>query len=361
MASPPALSAAPRNGGESARQPTGAVVGHIVALVVSALAWRVVELIHGGRFGEFAAECDAILAGRPFSPAFQNRLLGPWLLRNVTGLAGVSSPKAFSILLFAFLACAHAVSFESLRRLRGNAASALQSTVLSCAAFVLLTDSGWLKVWDAPDYLVFHLLAVCILWQTRPGWIAALFAVAIGNRESALFVALWLVLSAVDFRPEPPRAWPRIGRPRVLGLGVALGALGATLVMVLRRRLWLGTDVKLPTLTFAGNPLKLWDNLAWLRGSLSAPGPDLLVVLSVALALALGWAGARRLSSRGVACLWLVGAMALANLLFAQIDETRVWIACIPVGMAALLLREETATRHTAEGRRRSADTPRAE
>lgn len=313
-------------------------IGHSVALAASALAWRILQLVHGFRFSEFAADGDAILAGRSFSPAFQNRLLGPWLLQGLVEWAGVSPSQAFSILLFVFLACAHAVSFESLRRLLGSVPSALQVTALSCAAFLFLTDSVWLKAWDAPDYLVFQLLAAAILWRARPGWIAALFAVAIWNRESALFMALWLMLSAVDWRSRTPRSWPRVARYRVLGLGAALGALGAGLVIALRRGLWLGSNDQLPTLTATGNHFKLWDNLGWLRGAFSSPSPELVVIACLALALALGIAGARRLSSSGVACLLLLGAMALANLLFAQIEEIRVWIACIPVGMATLLL-----------------------
>src|SRR5262249_54799888 len=52
----------------------------------------------------------------------------------------------------------------------------------------------WLFSWDFIDIIIFILFVDLVLSEASLRWVIGLFAVAIWNRDSAIFIALWLIL-----------------------------------------------------------------------------------------------------------------------------------------------------------------------
>jgi hypothetical protein len=115
----------------------------VVLVLLAALAWRIVVLVHEWRFGEFAHEALSALDGRASLPEFAGRLLGPLLLRSAIAVFGLAPDRAFGAVALVLLIVANLVAFESLRRVTGDRGAALRAAAASCVSFVLLADAGW--------------------------------------------------------------------------------------------------------------------------------------------------------------------------------------------------------------------------
>ena len=110
---------------------------------------------------------------------------------------------------------------------------------LFVVSFALLLSPPWLYSWDFLDIIVVILLIDLVLVGAPLRWFITLFAIAILNRDSALFIALWLNIDPlVRFfyqrrykLPAAPLDWRR------MLAGVICIAAGFLIVELLRRNL----------------------------------------------------------------------------------------------------------------------------
>ncbi|EDN70510.1 membrane protein [Beggiatoa sp. PS] len=70
-------------------------------------------------------------------------------------------------------------------------------TLYFVAFFIALSDSNWLYLWDFLDIIVFTLFIYGILAYKNNWYFLFVFGIAILNKESGLFIALWLILDAL--------------------------------------------------------------------------------------------------------------------------------------------------------------------
>jgi hypothetical protein len=95
---------------------------------------------------------------------------------------------------------------------------------------------NWLYLWDFIDIVIFTLLIYGALTQQRNGYFLVLFVVAILNRESGLFIALWLILDALIEKKDSScfRIHIKLRDPYRLIWGILLLIGGVFLIEYLR-------------------------------------------------------------------------------------------------------------------------------
>ena len=167
--------------------------------IAGALSARIVDIIHHGRYHIFAEDFRHILAGNPYSPAFANRRLGPW---SFTALDRIFESSEFTMSLFVYMACVALPWLGYLlgRRLGWSARHSLGAAVVLCVGFVLLQDDYWLLIWDLYDVLFFTWFAYAIFRRLSMRYMIPVFLLMIFNRETAMFVPLWLLIRGVADR-----------------------------------------------------------------------------------------------------------------------------------------------------------------
>jgi hypothetical protein len=186
---------------ERANQPTGrryaAARDICLLLVLSIAVYKVLLQIHAVNFEYLASLAQDVLHGNAYWRAYQNRLLAPGAVYLIS-LAGISYAAAYKIFILLSVTAQNLLFFGLLRRLGVVPGRALTWTAIYSLLFVLVQDQ-WFYPWDLVDALVFTLFAYGVFTAQPLSFFLCLFGVEIFNRESALFIALYIIIDAFDF------------------------------------------------------------------------------------------------------------------------------------------------------------------
>ncbi len=301
---------------------------------LSLLEFRAVDLVQGRNL---PAEVDAaagVLTGHPYWKAYQNRLLGPAAVGWTAHLTGWPPGGVYQGFCFLLLCAANAVGGFLFRCSHGPPGTAWGYVVAYAGLFVAFQDPEWLYLWDYIDLVTMLLFAWAVIMGGWTAWqFVGLFLVELANRESAQFIALWLVLDSLG--PVGASSTHRLNRwvnlPR-LGLGLGLGIAGTGWTHFIRDALCVGETGLVPRkeiTEFADGQFFMGRvTLDLLRDpwNLSAGTPGaLLVVLGFLL-----WQTRRPLGRRAWKVAALLAALVTANLCLSFIYELRVWFALLP-------------------------------
>jgi hypothetical protein len=317
----------------------------IAALWAGFFALVQVRLIHMLFLDQYEASVDAsmaVLTGHPLWRVFQSRLLGPILIAAIEQI--VHSPRyAYALFSIAALAIAGFIAWRLGRRIGGDARAGFLALLIFELGFACLLSSPWLYAWDYLGVIVF-LLWVDFVFAGRPWpWFVALFAVAIFNRESALFIALWMVI-------DPLARWV-LGRARVtahrrldwplLVAGLACFAAGTALVEFLRNALLIeerGPIVYPAEAAYAGAQAhwRLADNLHSIARAMTSFEYYLgfvvvfFLLILIGLMVRLAWLDPERWSGLALTYLALLASL----IVFGVVFETRIYVEFIPLAVA---------------------------
>ena len=177
----------------------------LCVVALSLLEFRAVELVQGSRLPEQVETTAALLAGHPYWKAYQNRLLGPVVVSTTARWTGLPTANVYQGFCFVTLCVANALAGSLLRRPGGPPGSAWGYGIAYAGLFVAFQDSLWLYLWDYVDLATLLLFAWAVVVGEWSLWLfALLFVVELANRESAEFIALWLVLDSL--RPDARRS-----------------------------------------------------------------------------------------------------------------------------------------------------------
>jgi hypothetical protein len=321
--------------GTSLRFPTWGQA--ILALVVALVQFRMIVLAFGKRYPLSVEAAEGVLRGEPHWRVYQNRLLGPWLVEITSGFVGrfLDAHVLWTILLltlagFLVLRGAHAVYGRRERAL----VAYLAFVLLGLACF----QPPWLYIWDFVDLCVFATFNLLVARRKDYRWFVALYLVAIFNRESAWYIALWMIVDPVARRLVDRRGGGKAGRLdlKMLGAGTVLLAAGVVLVEVLRDAL-LVREIGPTLVEQAGvaGPSFHWmlrDNLDKIVVSLTSFHYALSFLVPAFLVgfLAFCLVVARR-DPRGRLALALVHIAMLGSMLaFGIVFETRLYLVLVP-------------------------------
>ena len=278
-----------------------------------------------------------VCSGEPHWAEYQSRLLGPWLVRGLsaTGVFGGGMNgfgRAFLALLLVLAAVKNWVVYRAARRLGDDVSLAIGRTVGAMLLFVLLQDPKWIFLWDYLDVIVFTLFLLGARTRRGIAYFIGLGLIAILNRQSGLFVALWLLIDGLvvwksDGRPQ----W--LHAPRRLIVGAGLLALGGLAIHFEQKWLLVRELACSSNPEFCSErPFHLVHNLKTIYQNLVQPGwtlgflPGAAVLGSLLGLLVAARKGADFARKQSIL---LVGMIA-SVLLFGLVNETRVYSMLIP-------------------------------
>lgn len=296
---------------------------------VTLLEYRTLNLIQGANLQAQVDVAAGILSGYPYWKAYQNRILGPEIVKGLARLTGRPFADVYQVFCLALLGVANVTCYFLFWKHGRRAQPAWLCTAGYAALFIAFQDAQWLYLWDFIDLTVMLLFAwAVVIGGASLGQLAALFAVELLNRESAQFIALWIVVDSVRYKKG---SRVTVDFPR-LATGVLLGIVGNLSTSYLRNT-WciqeVGVVPRREIYEFAGGQFfMLRVTFDLLREFPSVPTMMLLLLLG-AFAYLFQQSG-KFLASRA----WKVGliivALVAANFCLAFILEMRVWFGLLP-------------------------------
>ncbi len=209
----------------------------LAALCAALIQWRLIVMVMGPNFVRSVEAAQGVLQGVPHWRVYQNRLLGPQLVEWIGDVTG-SFIAAHILFTVSMLTLAGFLVLAFTRRNTGDVGRALAGFGIFHLLIALLLSKPWLYAWDHLGLVLFVIFNQLVIGRAATRWFVLLWVFAIFNRESAHFIALWLILD-----PVLPYAWERLhgGAARLDRVRVAVGAGllagGILLVEQLRERL----------------------------------------------------------------------------------------------------------------------------
>lgn len=180
------------------------------AIVLGALAARTLILGKLHNLRPLLETSQSVLEGWPQWRAFQNRLPSSafeyyWsrALERIAGLDHAAGFVSYLALCCVTLAFIHVLIG---RHQLGSLSRAMAYPAAALLATLLLQDDRWLYPWDLPEAIVFALFFLGIVTRWPLAAFAALYALAVTMKETAVFMGVWLCLQSVDFRRVLPGA-----------------------------------------------------------------------------------------------------------------------------------------------------------
>lgn len=262
--------------------------------------------------------------------AQQNRLLGPFLIL-ILSKAGISFLAAWKILTAILLLLQSLLVYFILRQERLSPTQALSYLVLYWFAFLVL-QSPIYYVGDQIDMLVFTLLAYGIVAAKPLSFHVVLFVIALLNRESALIIAVYVILSGFALAIAPPTA--RLSSRSKVVIGTLMLAGGALYTHFVRRTLFVSRpdglmDVEHDTI---GNHLYFFDNLAKLFFE-NFRSTDCAISISLFLGLLLIMRKLPTFTDSEIKATLITLVILATTIVFGSVTETRVYFTLIPFAL----------------------------
>jgi len=295
------------------------------------LEFRAVALIQGQHITEQVSAAQGVLSGHPPWRLYQSRLLGPLLAGGLAHITHRPFALAYNVVTRSLLLLSNAVCYGLFFRLGRNRRLAWGYTLAYAGLFVVLQDIKWLYLWDYVDLVVMLCFAFLVFTRTNLALLSVLFLGELLNREAATFIGLWIMLTAV--RMPIGQGAKRIQiSPVPLLVGGGLIVAGAAWTQWIRQQLFIAQTMG------PGKSLVLGDQ-AWQAHTnflavhhLFGNGLGIFVIVVgalVALLVQPSVLPAEKKVKIGI----LLGLMLVSILLFALIDETRVWFEFVPFGL----------------------------
>jgi hypothetical protein len=301
--------------------------GYVVALLCAAGVYKMLMAFHAPHIKNLVGITARIIQGKPDWLAQQNRVLGPYLVLLISKL-NVSFPTAWMIFTGLWLAMESVLLFHLLRKQDQTPVESMKFVVIFWFFFLMLQDF-WLYTWDGIDLIIFTLFAYGIIKEKSTAFHLALFSVAIFNRESALFIAAYILLCAFKFTVKPPSLKLVDGSKLLLGGLLLVG--GALYTQYVRHLLFVSTWDGRPDAEhrLVGNHVRLLENLRSIFVDYFASGAlPIFIVVVLAIAFFLGRIGSFR--DGELKCLLISLVILLNTMVFGLFAETRMFFILLP-------------------------------
>lgn len=312
-----------------------------IAFLIGFLEYRCISFMQEHNFEEIVKVNYGPLVGRPFWRVFQNRLLSLYILKWLsvsTGISFTAATKLFN--LFATIGI-NIIAYWVFFNLSRNKTIALRYMIYVATLFLVLQDYKWLLAWDYTDVMFFLLFAYGIFLKKQYRFFVILYIFALLNRESALFIAAWLIIDSISFRNENNTSHFRVSGVDVQKLlvsgvllisGIIYTKLIRDLLFIKSSEAHVGYD--LANKTF-GNMIRFSRNFDDFFLNIFRFQRDIVSDLFLVFIISLFWLNREKLSPFVIKFAVLIFGMVLSIFLFGLINETRLWLTLIPM-IAAL-------------------------
>lgn len=165
--------------------------------LVSLLIFWILHWVHADREPYIVMFSETVTQGQAFWRAFSNRLLAPYTIEAIS-LLGMSYSQAHHVFVFLLTLAQNLLIFALIFSLSGRRlGTAWRYFLVYIALFLLVQDKESFS-WDYFDLLFFTLFSWMVFSGQPWRYFLLLFPLALLNRESALFMAVYLLLDGVQ-------------------------------------------------------------------------------------------------------------------------------------------------------------------
>jgi hypothetical protein len=308
-------------------------VGAILAIISSIGLFCLVTFTFKNTASYSAQVSFGVTTGHPAWKVFQSRVLGPFIVKALSFGSVQHYGTAHAGFQITTVATAAFLCWRLGKKYGGDDHSAVLALALFVMCFSLLLSPPLLYIWDLIDMIVFTVFIDFILSGFSLPWFLGLFAIAIWNRDSANFIALWLILDPlVRFFYQGRYKLAVLEWHRIFAGAICLGA-GLIIAELLKRALFI--EGWGPNTAGRYNLGLLW-NIDFLKDSLFTFKAWMMalwawmIVLFLATTALLGAKFASLDPQRYLSIYLIELSLLAALLLFGLIYETRIYLVLVP-------------------------------
>lgn len=321
------------------------IFGAALALATSLGLFGIVMLIFGpARYARSVEAAYGVATGHPFWRTFQSRVLGPYAIKALALGSAHYYMAAYIFFHIVTMAVAAFLCWRLGRTYGGSERSGLFALELFIFFFLLLMSPPWLYPWDFLDIIVFFVFIDFVLADRPLAWFVGLFAVAIWNRDSADFIALWLILDPLArtlygrryAHAKVPLDWRRmLAGASCIVAGLIIAAVLKRALLIQEMSMVIPTDT--PLTPGAAYNFVLPINIEILTHEFFTVRV-MFAVAFIAAAIFLGARFARRDPERHLGLYLTELALVAAALFFGIINELRIFLVLMPFVVASAVL-----------------------
>jgi len=174
------------------------ITPYIFVTLIAICSFKILMTLHLPNVDTLTNSAISVIDGRPQWKAFQNRLLGPYSIYGISNIIGVSFRTAWFIYNAITLQIFCVLIFWILRNEGFSLKDAFTYLVVLLFAFLTL-QNPWLYAWDNLDLIIFTCFTYGIIKSYSFSFFLVIFFIGVLNRESALFISVYLMLNAFKF------------------------------------------------------------------------------------------------------------------------------------------------------------------
>lgn len=176
---------------------------------ISFLTAKIFAKFHTYKYNALVEAARGVLSHKPHWLAYQNRLLAPYSVYGIS-LFGISFEKALMVFYVLAIICQTVILYILLLKCTKNNFSLSILYVIFFSFMFIGIQHSWFYTWDSLE-VIFFILFSWGIWRKKPAlYFIALFFVALINKESAIFIAIFLVVDAFQFQNREGSFLPAI-------------------------------------------------------------------------------------------------------------------------------------------------------
>ena len=185
-------------------------ISSLAAVVfISLVTAKIFTKFHTPKYKALIEAAQGVLSRKPHWLAYQNRLLAPYSVYRIS-LFGLSFEDALMIFYVA------AIIFQTilvyvlvLKWTKNNFSLSVLYAIYFSFMFIGIQHS-WFYTWDSLEVIIFIFFSWGIWQRQSTLYFVGLFFVALLNKESAIFIAVFLALDSLSFLKRENSFFPKI-------------------------------------------------------------------------------------------------------------------------------------------------------
>tara|TARA_B100000886_G_C20395922_1_gene480375 strand:- start:159 stop:1214 length:1056 start_codon:yes stop_codon:yes gene_type:complete len=236
------------------------ITPYLIVTFISICTFKMLMIRHWPYIDNHTIAALYVIKGTPNWLAYQNRLLGPYSILGLSNLIGVSFKAAWTIFHAINIQVFCILCFWIFKREGLRISYAINYLIVFIFAFLSL-QHNYFYPWDTIDLILFTCFAYGIAKSFPIPYFLTIFVIGIFNRESALFIAIYLMLDAFSFVKG---IFPiKLTKPKSLLTGIIILPIGIIFTKFVRELLFISKPNGLPDIEheLIGNHIYLLRNL----------------------------------------------------------------------------------------------------
>jgi hypothetical protein len=178
----------------------------LLVIIMAFIEIRIIQEIHliHYNFDRLLIVAEGVLKGMPSYKVFQNRLLGSWIVQGISQVTGLSFRTSCTLFIYGLIILRNLLTFILLKDLTQCGKTGLKYTFYFIALFIAFQHYKYIALFDFIEPIIFLFFAYGIFKQKGLLYFLILFCIGLLNRESALFISVWLILDSIHFKKRFP-------------------------------------------------------------------------------------------------------------------------------------------------------------